>query len=72
MRSVPCERCGIVTPDGQARVSVSLSLDDLEEFASVTLRANTRARLLCAIELLDPDRAARIRSEFVPLDDDWG
>ena len=59
MRS-PCVRCGNILHTGEGMVTVSFSVDELEELACQTTDPAVRRRLLCAIGLLDSDRADRV------------
>lgn len=59
MRS-PCVRCGNMLHTGEGRVTVSLSVDELEELALATTSVEVRRRLACAVGLLDAERERRI------------
>lgn len=58
-----CDHCKIV-PDGTARVSVSMTVDELESILFMTTSPNLRRRLLIAIGLVDIDRAMQAESEL--------
>lgn len=53
----PCVRCGLVLHTGEGKIIVGLTCDQLAELIESTTNARTRAQLLCALTLLDPDRA---------------
>jgi hypothetical protein len=57
----PCVRCGHILHTGEAKVSVALSTDELAELIETTLNLRTRARLLCALGLLDPEKERNLR-----------
>lgn len=65
--SRPCDRCGAHTHTGEGRVAVQLTADELEELAFATSNPIVRARLLCALDLIDHDRAARVVTELAAL-----
>lgn len=44
---------------------MALTLDELEQMARDTLRLAFRDRMIKAIELLDEERAARLRAELL-------
>jgi hypothetical protein len=62
-----CDHCKIV-PDGTARVSVSMTVDELEEILFQTTSPNLRRRLLIAIGLVDVDRKMQAESELRQMD----
>ena len=47
-------RCGHILHTGEGKVTVSLTVEELEELITNTTNLDVRARLLCAIGLLDP------------------
>lgn len=59
-----CPRCGEMGPAGRAQVSVPFDLDEAEELAFATSKLRVRKRLICAIALLDEERADRIVAEL--------
>ena len=63
----PCTTCGCRVP-GENRVSVSMSLDEIEEMAFGTTNRALRSRLICAMKLLDYDRAMRLIAELRSFD----
>lgn len=56
----PCVRCGNLLHTGEGRVTVSLSVDELEELALSTTDPAVRRRLACAVGLIDAQREKRI------------
>lgn len=56
----PCTKCGRILHTGQGRVLVSFSTDELVSLVNDTLDLGLRGRLLCALSLLDPIRAAEL------------
>lgn len=58
-----CDHCKIV-PDGTARVSVSMTTDELEDVLFQTTSPSLRRRLLIAIGLVDVARAMQAESEL--------
>lgn len=63
MSRSPCVRCGALLHTGEGKVVVSFSLDELEELAFATGNAAVRRRLVCAIGLLDGERADLVARE---------
>lgn len=58
-----CPRCGERGPMGQAMIAISFSMDDLEEIAFSSANERTRRRVVCAMSLLDEERAERVQAE---------
>lgn len=58
-----CDHCKFV-PDGTARVSVSMTTDELEDVLFQTTSPSLRRRLLLAIGLVDVERAMQAESEL--------
>lgn len=56
----PCVRCGRLLHTGEGRVLVAFAPDELAELAESTLDPAVRARLLCALALVDDERARGI------------
>lgn len=56
----PCVKCGNLLHTGEGKVIVSFSVDELEELACATSDPAVRRRLVCALSLLDSDRAKRV------------
>lgn len=67
----PCANCGRVMDTGEAKILVPLTVTQLAELAATTPNAETRRRLLCALELLDAEQADAIRHDFKDHDRDW-
>lgn len=59
----PCVRCGYIIHYGEGMIGVSLSLDQLEELALATSDDKVARKFVCAISLLDEDRADRVSAE---------
>lgn len=59
-----CPRCGEPGPAGESRISVSFSMDELEEIAFSSSNVRVRRRVVCAIALLDEPRADAIADEL--------
>lgn len=59
---IPCAQCGELLHTGEAKIVVGLSLDELEELACATPSASIRRRLICAIGLLDAQRARHVEA----------
>lgn len=60
----PCVKCGNLLHTGEGKVIVGLSADDLDELACATSDPSLRRRLLCALSLIDPERADRVGAEL--------
>lgn len=58
-----CPRCGRGVIAGQAKIAVAFTMDELEDIAMMAPRPDTRARAVCAISLLDEERAQRVEVE---------
>ena len=56
----PCVKCGNVLHTGEGRVIVSFSADELEEIAISTADPAVSRRAICALGLLDAERAERL------------
>jgi hypothetical protein len=67
----PCDNCGRVIDTGEAKILVPLTVGHLAELATACPSADTRRRLLCALELLDAELADSIRRDFKAYDRDW-
>lgn len=67
----PCANCGRIIDTGEAKILVPLTIAQLAELAAATPSAETRRRLLCALELLDAEWADAIRQDFADHDRDW-
>ncbi len=65
MRS-PCVRCGnpLALDSGAIKVSMSLTLEELESLLFATAEAGLRRRILCAIGLVDPIAERRLELEL--------
>lgn len=57
----PCVRCGRILHTGEGRILVSFTVAELQELAESTGDLSVRSRLVCAIDLLDPELARKIR-----------
>lgn len=57
-----CRRCASLLHTGEGRTLLGLTADELDELAAATSSEVTRARLLCALELLDAERATALRA----------
>lgn len=54
----PCVRCGAILHTGEGRVIVAFSADELVVIIQTEeITIALRRRLLCALQLIDPDRA---------------
>ncbi len=51
----PCVKCGRLLHTGEGRVLVSFTADELFEMATEVVDPVVRARLICALDLLDPE-----------------
>lgn len=56
----PCVRCGRLLHTGEGRVLVSFTPLELAELAEATSDRAVKARLVCALDLIDPDLAESI------------
>lgn len=54
-----CENCGRIVHDGEARVLVGWSVDELIEIALATDNTEVRRKALCAAGLLDAEAASQ-------------
>lgn len=59
----PCVRCGYIIHFGEGMIGVQLSLDQLEELALATSDDTVARKFICAISLLDDERADRVAQE---------
>lgn len=57
----PCVRCGHILHTGEGKITVSFSTHELAELIESTTDLKVRARLLCALGLLDPEREKELR-----------
>ncbi len=57
----PCAKCGAILHTGEGRVTVSFTVDELEELVAATGSALMADRLACAIGLLDEARERQAR-----------
>jgi len=62
-----CERCGALIPDGGARVSVPLTVDEMVGIV-FGVAPNLQTRLLCAMRLVDPEQANEIERALRMVD----
>lgn len=62
-----CSRCGEKGNLGEFRIASQFSLDEMEELVFATSIYPVKRRLLCAIRLLDDERADRIEEELKQL-----
>ena len=59
-----CSQCGEHVQAGQARIAVQFDLNEIEELIFATSLYPVKRRFLCAMALLDPERADRILAEL--------
>lgn len=52
----PCMRCGHILHTGEGKVTVSMTVTELEDLIINTTDLDLRKRLLCAIGLLDAQK----------------
>lgn len=58
----PCVRCGHPLNMGEGmQVTVSFNATELEQMINDALDLRIRARLLCALGLIDPEREEQLR-----------
>jgi hypothetical protein len=62
--SITCKTCGQMIHNGEGKIGVQFTLDELEELVFATSVYPVKRRLLCAIRLLDEVRADRIEEEL--------
>lgn len=60
----PCVKCGRILHTGEGRILVAFSPAELAELAAASPDAGVRARLLCALDLLDEDLADSVRADL--------
>lgn len=56
----PCVKCGRILHTGEGRVLVAFTADELFEMATEVVDPRVKARLICALDLIDPELAAGI------------
>lgn len=56
----PCVRCGRILHTGEGRVLVAFTPEELYEMALEVVDPRVKARLICALDLIDPELAATI------------
>lgn len=66
----PCAKCGTILHTGEARITMSFSLAELEALVFSTADRGVVRRFICAIGILDGDAERRITGELnaVPSD----
>jgi hypothetical protein len=52
----PCVRCGHILHTGEGKVTLSMTVAELEDLITQTTNLDLRKRLLCAIGLLDAQK----------------
>ncbi len=62
MERAPCVRCGHILHTGEGRVTVSFTVDELAALVEVCASGSLRARMICAIGLLDPALERELKS----------
>lgn len=60
-----CRRCGRVLDDGEARILVGFTIEELANIAIDTRDESTRGRALCAIGLLDHRLETELRAAMI-------
>lgn len=53
----PCRNCGRLVHTGEGKIGISLTPDQLYRLARDATDPTVHAMLVCALSLLDPDRA---------------
>ena len=53
----PCVKCGRILHTGEGRVLVSFTATELFEMATEVVDPKVRARIICALSLIDQDLA---------------
>jgi hypothetical protein len=56
----PCVKCGRLLHTGEGRVLIAFTPDELFNMAVEVIDPKVQARIVCALSLIDPERASMV------------